>query len=150
MAVDQRDMAVRCGVAGAWQTTDFDGPSRRFVAVRYERATAEHPQTTSVHVQFEDELDALAGLTRLEQEWVSGFVNERGFGADVADFGTTRVVYADSAWVVAELVDGRDNGWVRSGVRFLIGVCEQAATLVPAGTPPRATPVASPSPVELE
>ena len=61
---------------------------------------------------------------------------------------TKDALYQDFGLEVAELVDGRDNGWVRSGVRFLIGICEQAATLVPAGNPPRATPVASPSPVE--
>ncbi|MDQ2683607.1 MAG: hypothetical protein M3Y37_08780, partial [Chloroflexota bacterium] len=146
MVADQRDMAVRCGVAGEWQTTDFAEASGRLVIVRYVRAAGELPLITSVHVQFGDEFDALAGLTELEQQWVTGFVNERGVGAEVADFGTTRAVYSDGAWVVAELTDGRDNGWVRSGVRFLVGICEQAATLVPGGDPPRATPVASPSP----
>lgn len=77
-----------------------------------------------------------------------GYLYQQGVTARVPDFGSVRSVQAVGQFVVADLVRGRDNGWTRSGVRFLIGVCEQASSLIPVGAPERATPVASPSPME--
>lgn len=145
VVVDQRDLAIDCGVAGQWTRSDFSEPSGLVVALVYQRG--EEPRTT-VRVQYPDELAALAGLTTLEREWAEGYLNQRGVAARVTDIGTVRTVETRGEFVVADLVQGRDNGWTRSGVRFLIGICEQASTLVPAGAPERATPAASPSPVE--
>jgi hypothetical protein len=99
-------------------------------------------------LEFDDDLIADAAVFVLDLYWRLGFVNKMGTGGYIADLASVRAVYRTGSWVVADLVEGRDNGWVRSGVRFLIAVCEQASTLVPPGGPPRATPVASPSPME--
>ena len=148
MVVDQRDFAIACGVGGQWQTTDFDRPSGRTIAVVYGNDPATGAPVTTVWMQFADDLSAMAALPDLQAEWTSGFVNQRGFGGSISDIATVNSVYQVESYVVAELIAGRDNGWTRAGVRFLIGMCESASTLVPGEAPVRASPVASPSPEE--
>jgi hypothetical protein len=99
-------------------------------------------------MEYANAARAEAGMILLQQDWTSGYVNRIGVGGEVANLTDVRSVYRSDRYVVADLVNGRDNGWVRSGVRYLIAICEQASTLVPPGDPPRATPVASPSPME--
>ena len=148
MVVDQRDLAIDCGVGRGWRSSDFTGASGRWLSVVYRRDPVTHAPVTSVWMEYANQERAEAGLILLQQDWTSGFVNQIGMGGEISDLAGVRSVYRSDRYVVADLVDGRDNGWVRSGVRFLIAICERASTLVPPGDPPRATPVASPSPME--
>ena len=145
MVVDQRDLAVECGVAGQWRKDDFAGSSGRTVGVVY-RLGADDGPLTSVWIDLADELAAEAGLFAFEPGWREGFVNQIGLGGPVSALATVAEVRRAGTFVVADLVEGRDNGWVRSGVRFLIEICEHSSAMIPAGQPNRATPVASPSP----
>ncbi len=146
--VDSRDLAIECGVSGEWLPSDFDEPSSEVIAVVYRMAKEADTPVTSVWVEYPDELEALVGFTRLEGEWVNGSVNQMGLGGRVSDLASVEQVYAEGEFVVADLVNGRDNGWIRTGIRFLVGVCEHVSTLIPSASPHRATPVASPSPME--
>lgn len=148
MIVDQRDLAVDCGVSRGWRTADFTGSSGRSLAVVYRLDPGDRTPLTSIWVEFADDLTADSLVLVFDQEWREGYVNQLGMGGYIADLASVRAVYRSGNWVVAELAQGRDNGWVRSGVRFLIAICEQSSTLVPPGGPPLATPVSSPSPME--
>jgi hypothetical protein len=143
--VDQRDLAIQCGVGSGWDEGDFPTASGFWTRIIWTRGSS---SVTSVGVAYADELTALAGLTPLESEWRTGFVNGRGLGAAVADLANVDAVYQNGPWVVADLSNGRENGWTRSGVRFLIEICEEAARLIPAGLPVSASPVASPAAME--
>jgi hypothetical protein len=148
MVLDQRDLAIECGVGRGWLSTDFTEPSGRFLAILYHLDSTDSAPVTSVWAEYGDELGAEAVLPLLEADWRSGYVNQIGFGGLVSNLATVQDVRRIEAYVVADLTAGRDNGWIRSGVRYLISICEQASTLVPSGTPDRATPIASPSPME--
>jgi hypothetical protein len=147
MVEDQRDLAIDCGVAQGWLKTDFTEPSGRALAVLYHVDDSGIP-VTSVWSKYDDSDTAAALLPILEADWRSGYANHLGLGGKVSDFATVQSVRQIDAWVVADLTTGRDNGWVRSGIRYLVAICEQASPLIPAGAPDRATPVASPSPME--
>jgi hypothetical protein len=148
MVLDQRDLAIRCGVGRGWLESDFHEPSGRELAVLYHvDSTTSHP-VTSVWAEYEDELAAEAMLPLLEADWQSGYVNQIGMGGLVSNLATFDAISRVEEYVVADLVDGRENGWTRSGVRYLVAICEQASILIPGGSPVRATPIASPSPVE--
>jgi len=147
MVEDQRDLAIDCGVAQGWLKTDFTEPSGRALAVLYHVDDSGTP-VTSVWSNYDDRDTAAALLPILEADWRSGYANHLGLGGKVSDFATVQSVRQIDAWVVADLTTGRDNGWVRSGIRYLVAICEQASPLIPVGAPDRATPVASPSPME--
>jgi hypothetical protein len=147
MIVDQRDLAIECGVGGGWLKSDFSRPSGRAVAVLYHMDDAGTP-VTSIWANYDDSDTAMALLPVLETDWRSGYANQIGLGGRVSDYATVQSVRQIDAWVVADLTAGRDNRWVRSGIRYLVAICEQASPLIPAGAPNRATPVASPSPME--
>ena len=148
MVLDQRDLAIDCGVGRGWLRTDFTEPSDRTVAILYHLDASTSAPVTSVWAAFDDEGAAEALLPVLETDWRSGYVNQTGFGGLVSNLAAVQQVRRIDAYVVADLTAGRDNGWVRSGVRYLIALCEQASTLIPRDAPVRATPVASPSPME--
>jgi hypothetical protein len=147
MVVDQRDLAIECGVGGGWLKSDFTGPSGRTVAVLYHVDEVGSP-VTSIWASYDDSETAAALLPILEANWRSGYANQIGLGGRVSDYATVQSLRQIDDWVVADLTAGRDNGWVRSGIRHLVAICEQASPLIPAGAPNRAAPVASPSPME--
>ena len=149
MVVDQRDLAVECGVAGSWTTSDFAGSSGRTVGVVYRLMGNETP-VTSVWIDLADDLAAEAGVFSFEAGWRDGYVNQIGLGGPVSALASVADVRRSGTYVIADLAQGRDNGWVRSGVRFLVDICEHSSAMVPAGQPDRATLVASPSPEESQ
>jgi hypothetical protein len=148
MVVDQRDLAIRCGVGRGWLESDFDAPSDRELAVLYHVDSNTSAPVTSVWAEFGDNLAAEGLLPVLESDWRLGYVNQAGMGGLVSNLTTVRSVRRVEQYVVADLVEGRENGWTRSGIRYLVAICEQASILIPSGAPVRATPIASPSPVE--
>jgi hypothetical protein len=148
MVLDQRDLAIDCGVGRGWLKSDFAEPSERTVAIVYHRDSNGSVPVTSVWAEFDDAGMAEALLPLLDADWRSGYVNHIGFGGLVSSLAMVENVRRIDTYVVADLTFGRDNGWVRSGVRYLVALCEQASTLIPSEAPVRATPVASPSPME--
>jgi len=144
--LDLRDMAVACGVGRSWSVADFSGASGRSVVVIWGWSTAGDLQT-SVWTEFSDADHATASFPALADDWNNGFVNQMGTGERAGSFGRIIHVYQQDRFVVADIADGRDNGWVRSGIRYLISICEQAAAMVPGGSPV-ASPVASPTGME--
>ena len=145
MVVDQRDLAIECGVAGLWTTSDFSEASGRTAGIVY-RVLEDGTPVTSVWIDLADDIAAEAGRFTFEVGWRNGFVNQIGLGGPVSALASLAEVRRSGTFVIADLVQGRDNGWVRSGVRFLIDICEHSSAMVPAGQPDRATPVSSPSP----
>ena len=150
MVVDQRDLAVDCGVAGQWRKTDFSDSSDRTVGIVYRLDPDDRAPVTTVWTDLGDEVVAEAGLFTFDDGWRHGFVNQIGLGGPVSALATIQAVRRSGTLVVADLVQGRDNGWVRSGVRYLVDICEQSSAVVPAGQPIRETPLASPSPEERQ
>jgi hypothetical protein len=150
MVVDQRDLAVECGVSGLWRKSDFDEPSGRSVGIAYRLSPADDSPITSVWIELEEEIVAQARMFEFDAAWRDGFINQQGMGGPVSVLADVAGIRQSGAFVVADLVRGRDNGWARSGVRFLVDICEQSSTLVPATPPDRATPVASPLPEESQ
>jgi hypothetical protein len=148
MVVDQRDLAVECGVSGLWRKSDFDEPSGRTTGIAYRLSPADALPVTSVWIDVGDEVVAEARLFDFEAGWREGFINQLGLGSPVSALAVVSGVRQAETFIVADLVQGRDNGWVRSGVRYLVDICEQASTLIPVTPPDRATPIASPSPEE--
>ena len=144
MVIDMRDLAVSCGVSNGWQLGDFPGTSGRSVAVTYGYDAGGAPRT-SVWTQFADNDQATVNLTRMTIDWTQGYVNQAGIGESVATFADVTSVSQSGPFIVADLANGGENGWVRSGIRYLIAICEQSATLMPAGSPDTGTPVSTPS-----
>jgi hypothetical protein len=140
MVIDMRDLAVSCGVSNGWQVADFQGASGRSVAITYGYDAAGAPRT-SVWTQFANNDQATVNLDRMATDWTQGYLNQLGVGESVATFATVTSVSQSGPFIVADLANGRENGWVRSGIRYLIAICEQSATLMPAGTPDTKTPV---------
>jgi hypothetical protein len=147
MVVDQRDFAIDCGVGRGWLKSDFDAPSGRVVAVLY-HLREEGTPVTSIWAEYADDIAAEAILPTIADDWQTGFANQIGLGGRVSDIATVQSVRRIDAYVVADLAAGRENGWVRSGIRYLVALCEQSSLLIPRESPQRATPVASPSPME--
>jgi hypothetical protein len=139
VAIDLRDMAVSCGVSNGWRLDNFAAASGRSVIVTYGFFEDGTPRT-SVWTQYADNGQATLGLTMLDTDWRNGFVNQMGIGESVSTFASVVSVTQVGPFVVADLANGRENGWVRSGIRYLVSICEQAANLMPAGTPIPATP----------
>ena len=150
MVGDLRDLAIPCGVSNGWRVSDFDTASGRSVVITYGADADGANPHTDVWVEFGNDDQALAAVAHYTQQWESGFISQNGMGEAVNHFATVGTVSQRGPFVVADLIRGRENGWVRSGVRFLIAICEDAASLVPAEPPlvasPAATPVARESP----
>lgn len=142
MVVDLRDMAVSCGLANGWDVSDFQGSSGRSVAVTWGYA-ADGTARTSVWTQFADNDRAFLNLEPMQVDWMTGYISQMGVGEAVATFATVTGVSQSGPFVVADLANGGENGWVRSGIRYLISICEQSSVLVPVGSPEAATPQAS-------
>jgi hypothetical protein len=147
MVLDQRDFAIDCGVGRGWLRSDFTEPSNRVIAVLYHLDDSGAP-VTSVWAEFADDGAAEAILPTIADDWRRGYANQTGLGGRVSDIATVLSVKRIDAYVVADLTAGRENGWVRSGIRYLVALCEQSSLLIPPESPQRATPVASPSPME--
>jgi hypothetical protein len=147
IVLDQRDFAIDCGVGRGWLKSDFAEPSGRVIAILYHLDGSGAP-VTSVWAEFADDIAAEGILPTIADDWQTGFANQIGLGGRVSDIATVQSVRRIDAYVVADLAAGRENGWVRSGIRYLVALCEQSSLLIPRESPQRATPVASPSPME--
>jgi hypothetical protein len=135
VAVDAADHAIDCGHGGQWTHRDLERPSGRYVVVAYGRLGDGGERRTLVATSYGDEAAAGAALDRQTAGWESGVVSAAGAGAEIAVYGRVSAVGQTGNLVVAELVEGREDGWVRAGIRFATPVCEAVATALPRGTP---------------
>jgi hypothetical protein len=118
------------------------------VAISYHLDADTRQPVTAAWVEYQDAELAEISLTIMESDWSEGYLHQTDLGGPIANLASLQSVHRIATFGVADLVDGRENGWVRSGVRYLTTVCDQASRLIPRGSPARATPVASPSPME--
>jgi hypothetical protein len=148
MVEDQRDLAIECGAGRDWLKSDFTSASGRELAIAFRLDSDTRLPVTSAWVEYQDSDLAEVSLSLMETDWREGSIRQADLGGPISNLARLRSVSRVGVFGVADLVEGRENGWVRSGVRYLTAVCSQASRLIPAGSPVRATPVASPSPVE--
>lgn len=90
---------------------------------------------TPVATSYADSAAAGKALDTYTAGWEGGIVITTQAGVEIGDLGSVNAVGQTDEWLIAELVDGREDGWVRAGVRFANPVCEAAATALPRGTP---------------
>lgn len=107
----------------------------QWVIVGYGRVGSAGEQRTLVVVTFAKESESSLNLVEFEIGWMEGFANAGGAGGNVEAFGRLTSVRQTGTLLTAELVDGRDGGWVRSGIRYAIPVCELTLARFPTGTP---------------
>jgi hypothetical protein len=135
VAIDAADHAVDCGRGGLWTRHNIDRPSGRYVVVGYGRLGDGGERRTMVATSFGDWLAASGMLDTYTVGWQSGTVSAAGAGADVSAYGRVSAVGQTDKWLVAELLDGREDGWVRAGIRFASPVCQAVETALPPGKP---------------
>jgi hypothetical protein len=135
VAVDAVDQAVDCGLGRGWTRRDLEWSSGRYVVVGYGRLGAGGERRTLVGTSYADAAAAGKALDAYTAGWESGLVLTTQAGAEVAALGSVGAVGQTDEWLIAELVDGREDGWVRAGIRFALPVCEAVATALPPGTP---------------
>lgn len=143
MAISQGDQAIECGVGRGWTLASVQPDVTRYVIVAYGSLGAGGQPRTLVALTFADESTAEGALPAYDEGWRAGFANAGGSGGQITAFGTVSNVSRNHAMLVAELVNGTENGWTRAGVRFAVAVCAPSAGALPPGTP-----VASATPVQ--
>jgi hypothetical protein len=134
VGVDQADHAASCDPNAIAPTIDGPGLSN-YVIVGYGRFGPGEMRRTLVAASYPDTAQASAALAEFESGWISGFANAGGMGGSLDAFGRLSIVSQTENLLIAEIVDGRDEGWVRSGIRYAIPVCEAAMALAPPATP---------------
>ncbi|HEY7031130.1 MAG TPA: hypothetical protein VH482_07385 [Thermomicrobiales bacterium] len=141
VAVDAADQAIDCGIGGSWSHRTLPQPSGRYVVVGYGRLGAGGERRTLVAANLADAVAAGAALDKYAAGWNGGIVMTTGAGAEIAAYGRLTAVGQTDNLLIAELVDGREDGWVRAAIRFARPVCELASTALPA-EPPQSSPAA--------
>jgi hypothetical protein len=135
VAVDAADQAIDCGIGGTWTHRDLARPSGRYVAVGYGRLGVGGARRTLVAAGLADAATARAALDKYAAGWESGEVGAAAATAAVSAFGRVDSVGRTDNLLIAELVEGREDGWVRAGIRFASPVCEAAAGALPSAVP---------------
>jgi hypothetical protein len=139
VAVDAADHAIDCGVGGGWTHNDLARRSGRYVVVGYGRLGGGGDRRTLVVTSLADAAAADAALDKYAAGWEGGAVDTAGAGADISVFGRVSSVGQTDNLLIAELVEGREDGWVRAGIRYANPVCQVVATALPSGTPESST-----------
>jgi hypothetical protein len=135
VAVDAADHAVDCGRGGPWTRRTIERPSGRYVVVGYGRLGDAGERRTLVATSFPDAVAASGMLDTYTVGWQSGTVSAAGAGGGLAAYGRISAVGQTDDWLVAEVLDGREDGWVRAGIRFASPVCQAVVTALPPGAP---------------
>ncbi len=133
VGIDQAHHASECLPGLTARPTDLT--RSQWVIVGYGRSSQAGEQRTLVAVTFAKDSDASLNLVAFENGWIEGFANAGGAGGNVEAYGRLTSVSQTGILLTAELVDGRDDGWVRSGIRYAIPVCEVTLASFPTGTP---------------
>jgi hypothetical protein len=134
VAVDQARHAAMCAPDLVASGQPLSG---RYAMVGYGRAGDGGERRTLMATSFGDEAAASIALPVYESGWRAGYANADGLGGRIEDYGELTAVRQSGGALIAELTDGRDEGWVRSGIRFAIPVCEASMAIAkPATTVP--------------
>lgn len=131
MAIDAADHAAACGIDAAGWHASGRPPSGRLVTVAYGRLGLAGIRRTLVAVRYEDEGAATAADGRYQGAWLTGRIVAGAAVADVSAFGLLGNVSQTGPLLVAELLDGRTDGWAPTGVRFAEAVCGAVADAIP-------------------
>ncbi|MFL5759030.1 MAG: hypothetical protein ACJ789_04785 [Thermomicrobiales bacterium] len=95
----------------------------RYVAVAYGRSGEPGDRRTLVITSFDSAAAATAAEPTYELGWQDGYVVSDSVGAPIANFGRVSNVSQSGSLLIAELVEGRDDGWTRAAIRFAQPVC---------------------------
>jgi hypothetical protein len=135
MALDLSQQAVDCGLG------DPPPMAGRWVAVGYAGESDGTDRSTLVLTGYPSDAAAEAAEIGAVAAWRDGFASTGGAGAPIETFGSVSSVTPRGNALVAELVGGRDDGWVRSGIRLATPVCAVAAATIG-----DASPIPAPAP----
>lgn len=124
--------ARECGLAPA--SAEPFRPSGRYIAIAFGDNGSPATRRTFVANVFLSPDEARAIQSPYINAWFSDLPLVEG--SSLAAFGHLTAVARTGSVLVAEFVNGRDDGWVRSGIRFAYPVCAAAATSPPSGKPP--------------
>lgn len=132
VGIGQADFAAQCDPARG-QAAERTG---EHVFVGYGRVGTGGERRTLIATSYADEVLAAANEAAYQNGWIAGFANAGGTGGSLAAFGSIAHVGRAGRLLVAEIVNGRDDGWVRSGIRFALPVCEAVLAFAPPQAPP--------------
>ncbi len=132
MVRDAKLHALECGLLPT--ESDRLAPSGRYIALAYRDASSPQSRRTLVANVFLSQDEATTIRSRYVRAW---YVDEPLVeGSSLAVFGRLVTVLQSGPVVLAELADGRDDGWIRSGIRFAFPVCTAAASAVASAITP--------------
>ena len=127
MVKDAAKHAVSCA-QGDETTVD---PNGRFVAIAYGRVGEGGNPRTLVATSFDSEEEAASAEAAYELGWQDGYVLAGNSGAPIANFARVNHVSQSGNLLIAELVEGREDGWTRAAIRFATPVCEAVSASIP-------------------
>jgi hypothetical protein len=127
MVIDAAKQAVACD-SGDESSVE---PSGQYVAIAYGRIGEGGAPRTLVVTSFESEEEAAAAEAAYELGWQDGYVLAGNSGAPIANFAKVNFVSQSGNLLIAELVDGREDGWTRAAVRFATPVCDALSEGLP-------------------
>ncbi|MER3436453.1 MAG: hypothetical protein C4346_01845 [Chloroflexota bacterium] len=109
-------------------------PSGRSIALAYRDAGSPQSRRTLVANVFRSQDEANSFRSHYVRAWYAD--EPLVEGSSLAVFGRLVTVVQSGPVVLAELASGRDDGWIRSGIRFAVPVCAAAASAVASATTP--------------
>ncbi len=124
--------ARECGLAPA--SAEPFRPTGRYIAIAYGDNGSSATRRTFVANAFLSPDEAIAIQPPYTNAWFADLPLVQG--SSLAAFGRLTTVARTGSVLIAEFINGRDDGWVRSGIRFAYPVCAAAATSAPDETPP--------------
>lgn len=130
MVLDAATHAAACG----FETLESEGDeeNNRYVAVAYGWLGEGGPRRTLLVNALASDPETSAAMAAYEAAWLTSVVSVGGSPLDA--FGRLDAVSRSGRLLIAEIGAGRDDGWVRSGIRFAAPVCA-AATIGLSGAP---------------
>jgi peptidoglycan hydrolase-like protein with peptidoglycan-binding domain len=120
MVIDAAKQAVACA---SGDESRFN-PSGQFVAIANGRIGEGGEPRTLVATSFASEEEAASAEAAYELGWQDGYVLAGTSGAPIANFAKVNFVSQSGNLLIAELVDGREDGWTRAAIRFATPVCD--------------------------
>ena len=128
MVVDAMKHASDC----AGDESTATGNNGRFVAVAYGRLGEGGDRRTLAATSFGSTEEATLAEAAFELGWQNGYVVSGSSGAPISTFGQVSNVSQSGALLIAELVDGREDGWTRAAIRLATPVCDAVREQLPA------------------
>jgi hypothetical protein len=120
MVVDAAKQAAACA-GDESGSAEGDG---RYIAVAYGRIGEGGDRRTLVATSFASAEEAAAAESAYELGWQDGYAVAGSAGAPISTYGHLSNISQSGPLLIAELVDGRENGWTRAAIRYATPVCE--------------------------